>query len=291
VEQRAFGTTGLTVSVLGLGAGQVGESSVSEAEAAALLHGTLDAGVTLIDTARSYGLSEERIGRHLASRRGEFVLSSKGGAGVGGVGDWTAAALTTGIEEALRRLRTEIIDVYHLHSCSAEVLRPGEVVEALELAVRAGKIRVPAYSGDNEALAYAADSGRFGSIETSVNLVDQWSLRTVLPRRGGLGVIGKRPIANAVWRHRERPTGVYGDIYWDRFQRLALDPGGLDWDEFALRFSAYAPGVDCVITGTAKLANLQRNAALVERGPLPAELLDAVDAAWRREGLEWPGDV
>lgn len=291
MQLRRLGTTGLSVSVLGLGAGQVGESSVGEAEAAALLHGTLDAGVTLIDTARSYGLSEERIGRHLAGRSSEFVLSSKGGAGVAGAADWTAAAVTAGIDDALRRLCTDLIDVYHLHSCSAEVLRRGEVVEALEQAVAAGKIRVPAYSGDNEPLAYAVASRRFGSIETSVNLADQWSLRNVLPERGGLGVIGKRPIANAAWRYDQRPTGVYGDVYWDRFQRLALDPGGLAWDEFALRFSAYAPGVDSVIVGTSKLGNLQRNLAMIERGPLPEDLLAAVDAAWRREGEDWPGDV
>lgn len=205
--------------------------------------------------------------------------------------DWTAAAVEQGIDRALRLLRIDVVDIFHLHSCSEEVLRRGEVVDALDRAVAAGKVRVPAYSGDNEPLAYAAKSGRFGSIETSVNVADQWSLRHVLPERGGLGVIAKRPIANAVWQYRERPTGVYGDICWDRLQRLALDPAGLNCDEFALRFSAYAPGVDSVIVGTSKLGNLQRNAAMMERGLLPEELLTAIDDAWRREGSSWPGDV
>lgn len=151
MRQRPFGGTGLIVSVLGLGAGQVGQSSVTEAEAAALLQGALDAGVTLIDTARSYGLSEERIGRQLSARREEFVLSSKGGAGVDGVADWSAAAVERSVEDALRRLRTDVIDVFHLHSCSREVLERGEVIDALERAVAAGKVRVPAYSGDNQA--------------------------------------------------------------------------------------------------------------------------------------------
>ena len=88
VEQRPFGATGLTVSAIGLGAGQVGERDVDGARAERLLRGAFDLGVTLVDTALSYGSSEERIGRHLADRRDVFVLSSKGGSGVDGHEDW-----------------------------------------------------------------------------------------------------------------------------------------------------------------------------------------------------------
>ena len=73
METRAFGNTGLRVSVLGFGAGHVGGDDLSEGEASRLLNEVLDLGVTLIDTARSYGLSEERVGRHLAHRRDAFV--------------------------------------------------------------------------------------------------------------------------------------------------------------------------------------------------------------------------
>jgi aryl-alcohol dehydrogenase-like predicted oxidoreductase len=68
MERRPFGRTGLAVPILGFGAGHVGDPALDEAEVGRLLHGALDLGVTLIDTARSYGLSEERIGRHLAGR-------------------------------------------------------------------------------------------------------------------------------------------------------------------------------------------------------------------------------
>ena len=66
---REFGNTGLKVSALGFGAGHVGDPSMDESAVGALLNAALDAGVTLVDTARGYGLSEERIGRHLAHRR------------------------------------------------------------------------------------------------------------------------------------------------------------------------------------------------------------------------------
>jgi len=84
IRQRPYGKTGLMVSVLGLGAMQIGDPNLEEAEVASLLNAALDAGITLIDTAPSYGCSEERIGRHLASRREDFVLSTKLGYGIDG---------------------------------------------------------------------------------------------------------------------------------------------------------------------------------------------------------------
>jgi aryl-alcohol dehydrogenase-like predicted oxidoreductase len=291
VQQRAFGNTGLSVSALGLGAGQIGERDVTEREAAALLHAALDAGITLIDTARGYGTSEERIGRHLAAHRDEIVLATKGGYDIEGTQDWTPENLHGTVERSLRLLRTDRIDILHLHSCSAEVLARGDLQDALDDLVAAGSVRVAAYSGDNAPLAEAAASGRFGSIETSVNLADQWSLRHVLPEHPGLGVIAKRPIANAPWRFAERPVGHYAELYWERLRTLALQPAGLEWGELALRFSAFAPGVDSAIVGTANPENLRRNAAHLAKGPLPEDVLAAVDAAWQREGAHWPGSV
>ena len=72
---------------------------------------------------------------------------------------------------------------------------------------------------------------------------------------------------------------------------LALEPAGLGWGELALRFSAHAPGVSSAIVGTANPENLRRNVAAAARGPLPEDVLAAVDAAWRREGADWPGSV
>lgn len=104
----------------------------------------------------------------------------------------------------------------------------------------------------------------------------------MLPQGLGLGVIAKRPIANAPWRFADRPTGHCAELYWARLRELALDPAGLDWDEFALRFTAYVPGVGSAIVGTAQLANPQRNIELVQRGPLSTDVLDAVESAWQR---------
>src|SRR5207249_2921445 len=115
-----------------------------------LLNQVLDLGLNLIDTARGYGLSEVRIARYLGPRRQEIVLSTKVGYGVLGVKDWTGDAVRLGIDEALQTLQTDWIDIVHLHSCSLEVLQRGEVITALDDARQAGKVRVAAYSGENQ---------------------------------------------------------------------------------------------------------------------------------------------
>src|SRR5689334_15526537 len=127
MEIRSFGRTGLSVPALGLGAGPLGDHRLSESDAERLLHAALDLGVTLIDTARSYGASEERIGRALRGHRQRAVISTKVGYGVDGAADWTAEAVRRGIDDALGKLQTDWIDVVHLHSCSEEVVRAGEV--------------------------------------------------------------------------------------------------------------------------------------------------------------------
>jgi aryl-alcohol dehydrogenase-like predicted oxidoreductase len=291
VPVRPFGDTGLSVSALGLGAGQIGEADVDDRGAARVLHAALDGGIRLIDTARGYGSSEERIGRHLGARRDEFVLVTKVGYDVEGAADWTAAAVTDGIERALSVLRTDVLDVALLHSCSLATLERGDVIAALLDAREAGKIRVAGYSGENQALEWAVRSGHFGAVETSVNLVDQWSLRHVLPEAHGLGVIAKRPLANAPWRHADRPVGRYGETYWERLRQLDLTPADGDWPGTAARFSAYAPGVSAAIVGTASVEHLRAAIAAVERGPLPAQETDRWRTAFAAHGSGWPGDL
>ncbi|HZF08879.1 MAG TPA: aldo/keto reductase [Thermoanaerobaculia bacterium] len=293
MEHRPFGRTGLSVPVLGFGAGHVGDPALSDSEVGRLLHGALDLGVTLLDTARSYGLAEERIGRHLAARRDKFVLSTKVGYGIPGYDDWTGPMITAGVDAALGRLQTDRIDVVHLHSCPQGVLERGEVVTALQATVAAGKVRVAAYSGDNAPLDWAIASGAFGSVELSVNLVDQWGIEHSLPaaRQRGLGVIAKRPAANAPWRFAERPAASDLALYWERWRALGLDPGPYGWTELALRFAAWQEGVDCAIVGTGSLEHLRQNVEQVEKGPLPAATVAAIREAFQLYGAGWEGQI
>jgi len=292
-QHRAFGRTGLVVPALGFGAGHIGDPAMSEDDVGALLNGAVDAGVRLIDTARGYGMSEERIGRHLSWRRSDFVLSTKVGYDIAGTEDWTYECVARGVDVALGRLQTDWIDIVHLHSCPAATLERGDVIAALDDAVAAGKVRIAAYSGDNEDLEWAAGSGRFGSLQTSVNLFDQrvidGGLRTAAER--GIGVIAKRPVANAPWRFTERPVGDYCEPYWVRMQAMRLDPGACEWQEFALRFAAYLPGVGSCIVGTRSLEHLVHNAELVARGPLAEDVVAGIRDAFRRNDDGWTGQT
>lgn len=294
---RPFGRSGLQVSALGFGAMHLNDERSSEAEAGALLNAVLDLGVSLIDTARSYGLSEERIGRHLAHRRSEFLLSTKLGYGVEGVPDWTYDCIVQGVERALRLMRTEVIDIAHLHSCPLETLQRGEVVRALDDCRRAGKIRVAAYSGENAELDFALAEPVFGAVQTSVSVCDQANAPARLARATarGTGVIAKRPLAGAIWRHAQRPDDFAEGQYWDRWQAMGLEALRQDLapdippDEMALRFAAWLPGVDCVIAGTRRLDNFQRNLTAVTRGPLPEPLQQALRQRFAPHAAHWPG--
>lgn len=297
--RRDFGGTGLPVSALGFGAMHLNDERSSDAEAGALLNAVLDLGITLIDTARSYGLSEERIGRHLAHRRQEFLLSTKLGYGVDGVPDWTYDCIVQGVERALRLLRTDVIDIAHLHSCPLETLQRGEVVRALDDCRRAGKIRIAAYSGENAELDFALAEPVFGAVQTSVSVCDQANVASRLDRarERGVGVIAKRPLAGAIWRHAQRPDDFAGGQYWDRWQALGLDALRQDLapdmppDEMALRFAAGLPGVSSVIAGSRRLENVQRNLAAIARGPLPAPLQQALLARFAPHAAQWHGVI
>lgn len=293
MQKRALGKTGLSVTPLGFGAMHLNDGRVSEAEAGHLLNSVLDLGVNLIDTARGYGLSEERIGRHLAHRRQDFLLSTKVGYGIPGVPDWTYGCIISGVDAALERMRCEHLDIVHLHSCPLGILEPGEVIRALEDCSRAGKVSVVAYSGDNAELDFAIRSWRFGAVQTSISICDQVNLseRLLALQAQGMGVIAKRPIAGAVWNQPQRPDTFAEGQYWDRWQSMDLTShlGTLPWNEVALRFVAHWPGVASSIVGTSKLHHFKQNLELVERGPLPPDQVEQIRGAFQRHGQDWAG--
>jgi aryl-alcohol dehydrogenase-like predicted oxidoreductase len=292
IPRRAYGSTGLRVSQLGFGAGQIGDGQLDEALVGRLLNEVLDLGVTLIDTARAFGLSEERIGRHIAHRRHEYTLSTKVGYGIDGVVDWTYDCVLAGVERALRLLRTDHLDIVHLHSCPRETLERGEVVDALDRCLTDGKVRFAAYSGDNEALEWALGSRRFRGLMCSVNVFDQRAMDRVAVPAGkrGVGVIAKRPIGNAPWLHASQPIGQYCEPYWLRMKAMGLDFGA-DWADTALRFAAFADGVSSCIVGGKNIEHIRANAASLARGPLPSEVVTAIRAAFVQHDNNWRGET
>jgi aryl-alcohol dehydrogenase-like predicted oxidoreductase len=288
---RPFGNTGINVSPIGYGAGHIGDPSLNENDVRDLLNTIVDSGITLIDSARGYGLSEERIGKHLAHRRKEIILSTKIGYGIPGYEDWTGPCITAGIDAALTLLRTDYIDIVHFHSCPIDTLHRNDLFDALNDAVSRGKVRVPAYSGDNEHLDFAISTGNVRSIQTSVNITDQKVLAHGIAeaRRRNLGVIAKRPVANAPWRFAELPAGHYCEEYWQRLKIMNIDTGGMSWQELAIRFVAFLPGVHSSIIGTTSIDHLKENLRYVELGPLPENITRRITQAFAQHGSGWVG--
>jgi aryl-alcohol dehydrogenase-like predicted oxidoreductase len=293
MRARLLGNTGLPVSELGLGAGPLGDARLDDAAAVRLVHAALDLGITVIDTAPSYGRSEHRLGVALRGRRDGVVLSTKLGYGVPGIADWTGPCITAGIAAALARLDTSWLDIAHLHSCPIDVLLRGDVVAALVAAVQAGKVRVAAYSGDGAALDWAIDSSMFGAVQCSVNLADQRALDDAVGRAAtrGIGVVAKRALANAAWRDAEPPAAADRAIYWTRLRAIALPPAGIDGAAYALRFVLAQPNVSTALVGTTSLPNLQAAVAAAAAGPLDSAAVDQARAAFRQHDRGWDGVI
>lgn len=190
------------------------------------------------------------------------------------------------------------------------------MTRALRRCLDAGKIRVAAYSGDGAALRHAAtprsiasagevahsageglrNTGKvpaFGGLQASVSLCDQQALDVfAIARAQGVGTIAKRSLAGRPWTGRAGGDAVH-DEYRRRFEALRAElPADVDdWDEFALRFAAFAPGVDCVIVGGTSAAHVDRNVAAVARGPLVPREHAAVSSAFSASGRAWEGLV
>ena len=289
---RNFGNTDLKVSALGFGTGEIGDYAVPEKDSEKILNTVLDLGINLIDTARGYFASEERIGKYISHRRNEFILSTKVGYGIDGYENWSYDIILAGVDNALRLMKTDYIDIVHLHSCDLEVLKRGEVIEALHKTIGQGKVRVGAYSGENEELKFAVDSSLFGSIQTSVNICDQIDLDGSIKqaKEKGMGVIAKRPIANAPWKFAERPIGHYCEEYWHRWKTMNL-PEQKNWLDTFLRFTIFANGVDTAIVGTTNIEHLKFNIKIIEQGPLDDELNNFIIQRFKERNNNWRGEV
>jgi aryl-alcohol dehydrogenase-like predicted oxidoreductase len=306
LEKRAFGRTDMKVTVLGFGGAEIGYEKTSKETVGKLLNAALDAGLNVVDTAECYIDSEVQIAEAIGSRRKEYYLFTKCGHAVEEAGrdaDWSKEGVLRSIERSLARLKTDAVDLLQLHSCSLDELKKGDCIEGLETAKKQGKTRYIGYSGDSKAARYAVECGRFDALQTSLNIVDQESIDLLLPlaREKKMGVVAKRPIANAVWRNEGEPHSGYHLEYWKRLRELdyPFATGDRKKDEgpngpagVALRFTAMQPGVHVLIVGTSKPERWKQNAALLEAGPLDKELESSIRARWKAVAKDdWIGQT
>lgn len=287
----------MLVGAIGFGGSEIGFEHTDVRTVSRLLGSALDAGLNVIDTAECYDDGEERIGASVAHRRKDYYLFTKcGHPRTMRIENWSKHMLLQTIERSLRRLRTDHVDLIQLHGCPEEVLRKGEAIEALEVARAMGYSRFIGYSGDGSAARFAVECGRFDTLQTSINIADQEAVDLTLPaaRERGIGVIAKRPIANAAWRDGQKPRNPYAHVYWDRLQRLDYPflLSGVAKGEslaMALAFTLAVPGVHTAIVGTSKPSRWEENAASLVATRIDAVAYEAIRARWHAVGAGWVG--
>jgi aryl-alcohol dehydrogenase-like predicted oxidoreductase len=299
MEKRTLGKTGMDVTVLGFGGAEIGFRAVPTETVDRLINGALDTGLNVIDTAECYPGGEEKVGQAVSGRRSEYFLFTK--CGHDGIsmakGDhWNPKLMAASIDRSLKRLQTGYVDLLQLHSCTEAQLRQGDVIDVVRRARDSGKTRFIGYSGDGHAALYAVESGIFDTLQISVSIADQEGIDLVLPaaKARGMGVIAKRPIANAIWKESSKPDPYY-QAYWERFQKLDYDFLKADLPQAvskALRFTLSIDGVHTAIVGTTQPDRWRQNAELLKAGPLDAREFQSIRSRWKTIAPpEWVGQT
>ena len=298
IQRRPLGRTGADVTILGYGAmelrGQPRGPAIEDEEAGRLLGAVLDSGINLIDTSIDYGRSEELIGRYIGHRRDEYFLASKCGCLLeqppGAMPpyphDYSPANVRAGIEQSLRRLGTDRLDLVQVHmSPSRAQLEADHTVETM-LALRdEGKVRFIGMSGILPNLPDHIAMGVFEVFQIPYSAVqrEHEELITAVAARGAGtlirgGAARGAPAEDKAWS--QGPIGLDQGEGQRRWESSGLDDllGDMSRIEFVLRFTLSHPDLSSTIVGTSNPGHLRSNVAIAEQGPLPADLYEQAKA-------------
>jgi aryl-alcohol dehydrogenase-like predicted oxidoreductase len=306
MRYRPLGNSGLQVSVVGLGCNNFGRR-LDVAQTRAVVDAAIDVGVTLLDTAETYGgrgRSEEILGEVLAGRRDQVVLATKFGSQGSDMGYGPAAGAKGGraylrraVEHSLRRLQTDYIDLYQIHTPDP-VTPIEETLSALSELVQAGLVRYIGHSNFTAVqIASAASAARELKTAPFISAQNHWSLLErhaeleVVPAaiQFGLGVLPYFPLANGLLtgKIRRGTPAVAGTRLADRSdyiteEKLDKVEALANWSEqhgrtmldVAIGGLAALPGCTSVIAGATSAEQVRANAAAGEWQPTEAELAE-----------------
>ena len=198
MEKVRFGKTGLMVSKVAFGGIPI--MRISKAEAVRIVREAIGLGINFIDTANAYVDSEEKIGEAIMGmKREDLVLASKSTAG-------DKKTFNEHLDLSLKRLGIDYIDIYHLHNVSTdskknEVFAPGGAMEALEEAVKAGKVRFPAFSSHNLPMAIEImKSEKFAAVQLPINYINSEAADEAIPlaKKLDMGFIAMKPMGGGL---------------------------------------------------------------------------------------------
>jgi aryl-alcohol dehydrogenase-like predicted oxidoreductase len=295
IERRPLGKTGSDVSSLGFGAmelrGTPGAPVISDQQAGQLLGAVLDGGINLIDTSIDYGRSEELIGRYLAHRRDEFFLASKCGCPAPQLWmklrprltlhrnhDYRPLNVRAGIEQSLRRLRTDRLDLVQVHhSPSRSRLAADHTMETLDSLRDQGKVRFIGMSGTLPQLPELIAMGGFDVFQIPYSALQREHEELITTAaEAGAGTIIRGGVARGgpAKNWQAGPVDMTPGEAERRWNAAGLAEllDGMSEAEFMLRFTLSHPDLSSTIVGTSQLDHLRANLAIAAKGPLPADL-------------------
>ncbi|MDR0838668.1 MAG: aldo/keto reductase [Oscillospiraceae bacterium] len=297
METATLGRTGLRVSVAGLGGGgfsRLGIEKYGEAHSASVVRAAYDGGVTFFDTAMAYG-TEGAVGAGLRGvARDSYVISTKFTYADREGNILPEAALTECLENSLRRLGTDYVDIYHLHAVTAgDYARATETfAPALIKAREAGKIRFPGLTErffaetSHAVLPTALRDDFFDVIMTGYNILNPSAAKTVLPLaiERNVGVLCMFAVRRALHDTKQLKTDLdrilaagQADpelVRRDGMLEFLTDSGAAkSVMEAAYRFCRHTPGIHVTLTGTGSAEHLAENLAAINSPPLPEDIL------------------
>ena len=284
---KTLGKTGLKVTQLGFGAMEIrgpkvwGGRDVTDEQAEAILNAVLDAGINFIDTAPDYGLSEERIGRYISTRREEYYVATKCGCDPKDLGDkwdtphtWTRDRLLRNIDESLERMKTDHVDILQLHNPRGDDVPWDLLVRTLQDIRDQGLTRFIGVSHTLPLLDKCIDMGVFDTFQIPYSCLEPQHYDAITRAAdSGAGVIVRGGIAKG---GPDSDVAVQKRVdLWDK-AGLAEVAGGMTPAELILRHTLTHPGCHTTIVGTLNPAHLAENVAAADAGPLPDDLYDEV---------------
>jgi len=310
MKLRQLGRSNLNVSPVALGTMTFG-AQTDEPTARSMIDLCLERGVNFLDTANVYnsGTTEEILGRILSGRRDRFVLASKVGikndqllpeAGL------SRASILTAIDNSLRRLKTNYIDLYYLHQPDYTVPLE-ETLAVMDELLRAGKVRVVGVSNYASwqvcKMLWLADRNgwqRIEAVQPMYNLIARGIEQELIPACAEfqVGIVPYNPLAGGLLtgKHQQQAPipgtrfdrmPFYRDRYWnavnfEAVQRLSeiAQSAGRSLTRLSLTWLLQQPQVTSVILGASRLEHLKDNLAALDEQPLSAETLAACDEVW-----------
>jgi aryl-alcohol dehydrogenase-like predicted oxidoreductase len=288
LPRRTLGKTGLDVTTLGYGAmelrGAPRGPEVSDADSERILNAVLDSGINYIDTSIDYGRSEELIGKYISNRRGEYYLASKCGCVPGAPGGsdhvHTAENIRKGVENSLRLMKTDYLDLVQFHrSLSKDEFEHEEgLAEVMKLRDE-GKVRFIGVSGTLPNLWEQIDMGVFDAFQIPYSALQrEHEAAMAKATETGHGVIIRGGVAKGSpsdWKGRQYYM-IGPDELQRRWEDAKLDEllsDGMTRMEFTLRFTLSNPDLDTTIVGTKSVEHLQANIDATLKGPLPDDVM------------------